>query len=649
MDQSITTKLVLASLVFVLIIGILTTLTLGLVEVSQGVRAYVYGEGLWSKAQRDAVYYLSRYAQTQDERDFQRYRQAVDITLDYRSARLEMDKPVYDYDVVERGFVPAGNHPDDVPHVVFLYRHFGDFSYLAEAISLWRETDVHIDELIGISDRLRAHVVGGRLSPEQQENYLAQIDSVNAVLTPLARRFSETIAEGARTIPRLMMTLFVMATMLLLGVAIWISFRIARHLQKGILNLKAGAEKVAAGDLTVSVEVPSRDELGDLAVAFNDMILHRREAANTLSAERQFLEAVLDNISDGVVACDQDGVLSVFNRATRSLHGLPAKPLPPDAWAEHYDLYLADGRTRMTKEQVPLFRAYSGEVIRNEEMVIAPGNLPLRHILVNGQPIRHVSGERLGAVCTLHDFTDRKHAEQELQARASELERSNAELRRFAYVASHDLQAPLRTIASFSQMLASRFRGRLDESADEYIGYITRAASSMSEMLHGLLAYSRTSLEQQFVLVSMEDLVKIALDNLRTDIAETGAEVRYDSLPELRVIPQQMVQVFQNLIQNSLKFRAESPPQIGITASRQGSYWSFTVADNGIGISPDNCNKIFDIFQRLHTDEEYSGSGIGLSLCKQIVEHHGGEIFAEPGNPGTVIRFTLPAAAEELK
>ena len=250
-------------------------------------------------------------------------------------------------------------------------------------------------------------------------------------------------------------------------------------------------------------------------------------------------------------------------------------------------------------------------------------------------------------------FVDLYRATEQVRAQARELARSNVELERFAYVASHDLQEPLRMVASYAELLAQRYRGRLDADADEFIGFMVEGVLRMKQLIHDLLAYSRVSTEDRVVRpTSCEELLARALDDLRGAVAESGAVVTHGPLPTVAVDERQMRQVFQNLVGNAIKFRSKERPRIHVTAERRscaagGSEWVLAFADDGIGIDPAYFERIFVIFQRLHTREEYAGTGVGLAICKRVIERHGGRIWVEshPGR-GSTFRFVLPGLDE---
>lgn len=234
----------------------------------------------------------------------------------------------------------------------------------------------------------------------------------------------------------------------------------------------------------------------------------------------------------------------------------------------------------------------------------------------------------------------------ELGRRAEELARSNGELEQFAYVASHDLQEPLRMVASFTQLLGKRYRDQLDDDGRDFIHYAVDGANRMQNLISDLLSFSRVGTrETVFEPTSCDFILNRALGNLALMIEESGAEITCDGLPQVMGDAKQLSQVFQNLIANAIKFRGSKPPKVEIRAEPAGGNWKISVRDNGIGIPAEQASRIFVIFQRLHTRTEYPGTGIGLSICKKIVERHGGRIWME-GSPGggSTFFFTLPAA-----
>ena len=254
------------------------------------------------------------------------------------------------------------------------------------------------------------------------------------------------------------------------------------------------------------------------------------------------------------------------------------------------------------------------------------------------------SAEGILVTAAIRDITVRKTAEAHLLQKMEELNRSNEELGQFAYIASHDLQEPLRMVASYTQLLSRRYKGKLDADADEFIAFAVDGASRMQRLIQDLLAYSRVGTKGQDLLdISSEEALQQALVNLRGAIEESGALVTHDPLPTVLADEMQLIQLFQNLVGNAIKYQKPWRPQVHISAARNGEKkWIFSVKDNGLGIDPQYFERIFGMFQRLHKREEFAGTGIGLAICKKIVERHGGSISVEsqPGQ-GSTFRFAL--------
>lgn len=374
-------------------------------------------------------------------------------------------------------------------------------------------------------------------------------------------------------------------------------------------------------------------------------ITRRWRAEQEAERTAALLQATLDNMADGVRVFDADMKLVAFNRRAFELLGYPDELARVGTSYEAFARHTRDsgnftGESDTAAMEARLARARSGRKHARET------------VTQDGRTIRKQRNPMPGGgfVSNYTDITDLKRAEQalgeraaELQAAMEDLRRSNAELEQFAYVASHDLQEPLRMVGSYCQLLQRRYAGKLDADADEFIGYAVEGATRMRQLVQDLLAYSRVGTKgKPFEGVAMEEVFAHAVGNLAVAIEETGARITRDPLPEVRGDAVQLVQLLQNLIGNALKFRGEAAPEIHVGAGRDGDRWRFQVRDNGIGIDPQYLDRIFLIFQRLHTRDEYPGTGIGLAVCKKIVERHGGHlgVDSEPGR-GSRFHFTL--------
>jgi PAS domain S-box-containing protein len=285
--------------------------------------------------------------------------------------------------------------------------------------------------------------------------------------------------------------------------------------------------------------------------------------------------------------------------------------------------------------------------VTDKRYIRKDGSLIWAHITVS--LVRGAQEEPKYFVTIVEDITARKQAQALLEERTHDLARSNADLEQFAYVASHDLQEPLRMVSSFTQLLERRYRGQLDERANEYIHFITDGSQRMHRLINDLLSYSRVGTRgRPFAAVELESVLAQAAENLQITLEESGALLTHDPLPVVYADEIQLVQLLQNLIANAVKFRSTEPPSIYLSAAPRGNEWAIAVRDNGIGIEPQYFERIFVIFQRLHLREEYPGTGIGLAICKKIVGRHGGQIWVEstPGQ-GATFTFTVPAFSSQ--
>ena len=359
------------------------------------------------------------------------------------------------------------------------------------------------------------------------------------------------------------------------------------------------------------------------------------------AAEAQF-RGLLEAAPDAIVIVDQRGAIRIVNRQTEVLFGYPrdeligqrVEVLLPErfrhAHTDHRGQYATGPRTRPMGIGLEL-------IARRKDGSEFPVEISLSPM---------ASATRQLVISTIRDVTDRKQAEERLKAAAADLARSNTELEQFAYVASHDLQEPLRMVASYTQLLARRYRSKLDQDADEFISFAVDGARRMQELINDLLAYSRVGTRAlQLERVDANRVVDEVVRDLAPAIADSGGSVTRDELPSLQADPTQLRQLFQNLIANGIKFRRPTQePRVHVSAARDGCRWVFGVGDNGIGIEPQYVERIFVLFQRLHTRDEYPGTGIGLAICKKIVERHGGAMWveSEPGH-GTTFGFSLSA------
>ncbi len=407
----------------------------------------------------------------------------------------------------------------------------------------------------------------------------------------------------------------------------------------------------------------------------------QKQLMTEIQKERDKLSALVNSMQDEVWYADSEKKFTLANPAALQAFVLNRNdPVNIENFAASLEVLRPDGTPRPIEDAPPL-RALRGEVVTQlEEIIRLPSTGELRYRQVSAAPVKDALGKIVGSVSVVRDITERKRVEDERERLLAErtamlkeksqvteeLMRSNRELEQFAYVASHDLQEPLRMVSSFAALLREKFSGKLDETTNQYLAFTIEGAQRMQALVSDLLTFSRVSNQpKEPVVVDALVVLDQALANLNSIIIETKADVTHDNMPAVLATPVQLAQVFQNLISNAIKFkRPEVSPKIHVgvikvitpqeiasdpqlTTKKSPGFWRFSVSDNGIGIDPRFSNKIFQIFQRLHKSGKYPGTGIGLAICKKIVEQHGGRIWFESElGKGTTFFFTIPVIPE---
>ena len=336
---------------------------------------------------------------------------------------------------------------------------------------------------------------------------------------------------------------------------------------------------------------------------------------------------------------------SVYEHILKTRSGVLVQTEGASEMEKRYPFLLASLRTG--------FRSMISVPLISKDRVI--GGLNLRSFKPNAYTERDlkiaedIGIQIAGAIANTLLFAERKRMEKALRKKTEELARSNEDLEQFAYVASHDLQEPLRMVTSYVQLLSKRYKAKLDADANEFIDFAVDGAVRMRKLINDLLTYSRVGTQgKELSPTDSEAVLAQSVNDLKVTIEENGALVTHDPLPTVMADSPQLEQLFQNLIGNAIKFRRNEPPHVHISASRNGKGWIFSIRDNGIGFAPEYSERVFVIFQRLHSRQEYAGTGIGLAICKKIVERHGGHIWVESDvGKGAIFRFTIPAVGTE--
>ncbi|HMH22074.1 MAG TPA: ATP-binding protein [Puia sp.] len=519
---SIAKKLYFTVGIMALLIAIELGVLIFSIHTLSSVRAYVNGEALYSKSQKDAMYQLLQYGLTSKEDHYAKFQEFMKVPIGDRATLQEFNQPRPDLEAARQGFIRGRNHPDDVDGMIKLFSRFKNNQYISRAITAWKNADHVVSGFQVIGERLHQEINSGNPSQERINTIMREMDPLNARLTVFEDEFSYSLGEGSRWLENLVLKLLFVVALSVECTGLTLAITVSRGIQKGLNEILLSARSVTRGDFSRKAKAFSRDEIGILANNFN----------------------------------------------------------------------------RMSEELERL-----------------------------GKENREVNSS----------------LERKVRVRTVELESKNKELEQFAYVASHDLQEPLRTTSAFVELFQKEYRGRLDGNADKYLDFIVQASDRMKILVKDLLDYSRIGKEKNSKLVDCNKLLEEILEDLAKIIKESNATIEAYELPAIHAYPTELKLLFQNLITNAIKFRRrDRPPRITIRPNLENGYWKFLFADNGIGIEKAFHERIFIIFQRLHNRSEYEGSGIGLSHCKKIAELHGGRIWVEstPGE-GSDFFFTI--------
>ncbi|ELZ18792.1 PAS/PAC sensor signal transduction histidine kinase [Haloterrigena salina JCM 13891] len=387
------------------------------------------------------------------------------------------------------------------------------------------------------------------------------------------------------------------------------------------------------------------DDVGRVGVVRDITDRNRRKRELERYAEQ--LETLFDVLPVGVVVANADGEIVEANDVAQEIWG--GDVFDADSVDEYArcPVRWADSGEPVAPEEMTPARVAAGEAVAEPDVVeIDAGDGTERIVELEGMPIRDEDGDVIRGVVTMSDITERIERERRLEELVERLEESNERLQQFAYAASHDLQEPLRMVSSYLQLIENRYGDDLDADGREFLEFAVDGAERMKAMIEGLLEYSRVDTRgDPLEPVALDAVLEEVLADLQFTIEEHDAEIRSEPLPRVDGDADQLRQLFQNLLDNAIEYSGDEPPQIEITAERRGDEWTVSVADEGIGLEVEDQERIFEVFQRLHSRDEHAGTGIGLALCERIVERHGGEIWvdAEP-DEGATFSFTLPAA-----
>jgi PAS domain S-box-containing protein len=537
------------------------------------------------------------------------------------------------------------------------YRIQDEFPVLKPAFEADVADDVSVVEQSGGGERRALGLCKASFDPDRPERFFT---------FALAVPYDDIVAESVQA-----RNLSLAVALAVLLPALVIGYALSRTLAKPLQQIAAAANAFGQGTTDVALPLDANDEAGVVARALDHMmgqiraraeqleteIAVRERAEQTAREQGARIQSIVDSVVDAIITINGDGTVESLNAAAEKMFGYTAdevqgqnvKMLMPSPYRGEHDQYLRNYQETGIAKIIGIGREVMA--IRKDGTVF-PIDLAVSQVKIGGR--RLFTG-------VIRDITRRKLAERqlteahdELAKRAADIERfnerlarSNEELKQFAYVASHDLQEPLRKVTSFCQMLRDEHRDRLDEGARQYIDYAVDGALRMRNLVNDLLTYSRVETQgKPLIPTESQSAYAEAEDNLELAIQEAGASVECEPLPVINADRAQLVRLFQNLVANAIKFRGDAPARVDVWAEELADEWIFHVRDNGIGIESQYHGRIFVIFQRLHARDAYPGTGIGLAVCKRIVDRLGGRIWveSEPGQ-GSTFCFAVPKLA----
>ena len=362
----------------------------------------------------------------------------------------------------------------------------------------------------------------------------------------------------------------------------------------------------------------------------------RYKVTEDLRLSNLYNRSLIEASVDPFVTIDPNGKITDVNGSTEVITGFRREDIIGTDFSDYF--------TEPLKAREGYQQVFENGVVRDYELEIKNKDEHITPVIYNASVYKDDSNNVIGIFASARDITELKETEKVLKLRLNELARSNAELEQFAYVSSHDLQEPLRMIASYLQLLERKYKGKLDAKADKYINFSVDGATRMQNLIDDLLSFSRvTTQANELIPTDLESVYNEVLSNLEVLISENNAIIKHDPLPVVIADKTQISQVFQNLINNAIKFRSKDQPKINISVTKEDNQWLFAVQDNGIGIDPKHSDRIFEVFKRLHKKRDYPGTGIGLAICKKIIERHSGHIWVESElGKGSIFYFSLP-------
>ncbi len=652
-NMRISRKLAVVITVHLLHATVLLGVTAFGVKAVDASRAWVDGEGFWSKAQKESVIQLLAYSESGNETQYQAAMVQINITLGDRQARLELEKPKPDLAVARAGFIQARNHPADVDNMIWLFQTFRHEAHINHAIAVWTRAEDHgIEPLRVLASTLHVQRSAVPVDEMQVKATVSQILVVNAFLEDLEHEFSRTLGDGARFINLVVLVGTISLTVLFVGSAVWISAIVARQITRSLGRVRAGAERMTAGDLGTQIEVQGRDDVAQVAQAFNAM---SKQLAKTIRDSKQHasaLEATLESTTDGLLVVDDEGRIVQFNKRFKQMWKIPdgvaASRRDDDALAfvvdqlAHPEAFLAKVKALYSDPDADSFDVLDFKDGRVFERYSKP---------------QRIDSVNVGRVWSFRDVTERVQAEKQLQMAVLQVE-DNRRLREvdelksdFINSAAHELRTPMTPILAEMHMLRKRL-AEFDPVTRNSVERLDRNLDRLAQLVEDVLEGSRLQSGQLGIKkkrIDLADMVRGCVDAFVTSANDKGIHLTSAIAPAtVDGDAQRLSQVVFNLLNNALKFTPESGT-IRVEVATTFDAVTVSVHDSGAGIPKDKQGQLFQPFSQLHEQAglRKAGTGLGLYISKGIVELHGGNIGCTSlgEGQGSTFFFTLAKAS----
>ncbi len=671
-NLSVKKRLALLSVIFIVGMCLLFFLSIWGMSCLSAMRAYVGAESLWSKGQKDSVYYLNKYILSHNETHYQKYLQSVNIPMSMKKSRIELIKEKdFNRDIARQGFTDGKIRPVDIKGMISLVRNFkGKVSYVDEILDIWAKGDKRVEEIVRLGDEVHQDIQTGKLSPERTLQISSQIDNVNEELLELENKFSDTLGEASLWLASLLFNIMLGTGIVFAGTGMIIFFLITRNLVAGIDSLCVAAMRVAQGDLVARTGLDYKEgELGQLAQAFDEMAetlernkTEREQAEEALKRSEQLLRNVIDGLGSYMFVgmLKSDGTLIETNQPALMIAGLKPEDVFGKPFEEGYWWSYSEPVKRQLRAAIE--RAARGEPSRYDVQIrVGEGQFIDLDFCI--QPLQDETGEIVFLIPSAVDITERKQAEEELHRAKEEAERlseyseqqtvfakkmaaqaelANAAKSEFLANMSHEIRTPMNGVIGMTGLLLDT---HLNEEQRRYAEIVRISAESLLGLINDILDFSKIEAKKldlevlDFDLsILMEDFTAVLAMRAHEKGLELFCSIDSDVPTLLRGDPGRLRQVLTNLGANALKFTHRGEVSIRVSAADEKNrthdndvLLRFSVRDTGIGIPEDRIGTLFDKFVQVDasTTRKYGGTGLGLAIAKQLAELMGGRIGVE--------------------